>query len=86
MHLLMQSLTHIKEQASAAEEEGSLDDSQPWSGQGTLLDEVADEEEKENYGDEYLWEEDASQGAIETGGIARSGESTECLSLTQFGL
>ncbi|CAJ0967843.1 unnamed protein product [Ranitomeya imitator] len=68
MRLLMQSLTHIKEQASAAEEEGSLDDSQPLSAQGTLLDEVADEEEDDD--DEYLWE-DASQGAIETGGVAR---------------
>ncbi|CAJ0956714.1 unnamed protein product, partial [Ranitomeya imitator] len=72
MRLLMQSLTHIKEQASAAEVEGSLDDSQPLSAQGSLLDEVADEEEEEeDDGDEYLWEEDASQGAIETGGVAR---------------
>ncbi|CAJ0968904.1 unnamed protein product [Ranitomeya imitator] len=71
MRLLMQSLTHIKELASAAEEEGSLDDSQPLSAQGTLLDEVADEEEEDD-GDEYLWEEDASHGAIETGGVARA--------------
>ncbi|XP_077111148.1 zinc finger BED domain-containing protein 4-like [Ranitomeya variabilis] len=74
MRLLMQSLTHIKEQASAAEEEGSLDDSQPLSGQGTVQDEVADEEdEEEDDGAEYVWEEGASQGAIETGAVARSG-------------
>ncbi|CAJ0945861.1 unnamed protein product [Ranitomeya imitator] len=72
MHLLMQSLTHIKELASAAEEERSLDDSQPLSAQGTLLDEVADEEEEEEDDEgEYLWEEDASQGAIEIDGVAR---------------
>ncbi|XP_069601400.1 vomeronasal type-2 receptor 26-like [Ranitomeya imitator] len=71
MRLLMQSLTHIKEQASAAEEERSLNYIQPLSAQGTLLDEVADKEvEKEEDGDENLWERDASQGAIETGGIA----------------
>ncbi|CAJ0931701.1 unnamed protein product [Ranitomeya imitator] len=68
MRLLMQSLTHIKELASAAEEEGSLDDSQPLSAQGTLLDKVEDEEEDD--GNEYLWEEDASQGATQTGSVA----------------
>ncbi|CAJ0917886.1 unnamed protein product [Ranitomeya imitator] len=59
MRLLMQSLTHVKEQASAAEDEGSLDDSQPLSGQGSLLDEVADEEDD---GDEYFLDEEASRG------------------------
>ncbi|CAJ0946561.1 unnamed protein product [Ranitomeya imitator] len=39
---------------------------------GTLLDEEQDEEgEEDDDGDEYLWEEDASQGAIETGGVER---------------
>ncbi|CAJ0926505.1 unnamed protein product [Ranitomeya imitator] len=82
MHLLMQSLMHFKEQVSAAEEERNLDDSQPLSGQGTLLDEVADEEEEEEEddGDEYLWEEYASQGAIETGGFARRMSENRSLS------
>ncbi|CAJ0933851.1 unnamed protein product [Ranitomeya imitator] len=72
MRLLMQSLMYIKEQASAAEDEGSLDDSQPLSGQGSLLDEVAGEEEEdeEDDGDEYFLDEEASQRAIETGGFA----------------
>ncbi|CAJ0955875.1 unnamed protein product [Ranitomeya imitator] len=77
MRLLMQSLTHVKELASAAEEEERLDDSQPLSAQGTLLDEMADEEEEEDDGDEYLWEEDAFQGAIETGGVASSAYDTK---------
>ncbi|CAJ0918552.1 unnamed protein product [Ranitomeya imitator] len=75
MHLLMQRLTHIKEQASAAKEEGSLDDSQPLSGQGSLQDEIAGEEEEdeEDDGDEYFLNEEASPGPIETGGVARPG-------------
>ncbi|CAJ0931509.1 unnamed protein product [Ranitomeya imitator] len=73
MRLLMQSLTHIKDQASAAEEEESLDDSQPLSGQGSVQDELAGEEEEEDDGDDYIFNEEAFPGPLEIGGAARPG-------------
>ncbi|CAJ0936362.1 unnamed protein product [Ranitomeya imitator] len=76
MRLLMQSLTHIKDQASAPEEEESLDDSQRLSGQGSVHDEVPGEEEvedEEDDGDEYIFNEEAFPGAREIGGVARPG-------------
>ncbi|CAJ0951327.1 unnamed protein product [Ranitomeya imitator] len=76
MCLLMQSLTHIKDQASAPEEEESLDDSQPLSSQGSVQDEVAGEEEvedEEDDGDEYIFNQEAFPGSLEIGGVARPG-------------
>ncbi|CAJ0950931.1 unnamed protein product [Ranitomeya imitator] len=67
MRLLMQSLMHIKEQASIAEEEESLDDSQPLSGQGSVQDEVAgeqeEEEDEEDDGDEETSDVDLPETA-----------------------
>ncbi|CAJ0968182.1 unnamed protein product [Ranitomeya imitator] len=71
----LQAPAEFQEQASAAEEEDSLDDSQPLSGQGNLQDEVVgkEEEDEEDDGDEYFLNEEASPGPIETGGFARPG-------------